>query len=205
MIIPQQENINSIETMVNSIRTDPSVYRWFSFLIVQPAIRSKFTLDQSIAALYTELKDIVARQRMLYALLLVSLLIICFFKLHLFFLFFSVVIFLVPCIKLYQRRKRSIEQISARIILEDFKDSMLQNMTLYQITERYSQDYNIPSLVDVIYHSDKILRYTFFSILIFMGFILPRYSDMQFNITAILFYHIINAILKTNIIYRRLK
>jgi len=116
-----------------------------------------------------------------------------------------VIILLYPCIKLHLRKKECVSQISRHVLSDDYDAAALAKTTLYQICEQYSRRYNIPSLVDAIYHSDNILRHTVFTAFVLIVLILPINTTLQRLLALLFSYQIVIIISNASIIYRRLK
>ncbi len=200
----QQENISNIEALISSIMVDSKVYQWFSFLLNQSELKTRLKNDENTNKLSSQLTNHILKQKILYFLILATLIIGIASNYFLIILLITLLLYLIST-RLRHKRKQLVAQISRSIISSDFQGQELTNKTLFQICEIYSQRYSIPSLVDAIYHSDRILRYAIISIIVIQNFIWPIYNDIQNDIFLIAFCLVINALLKTDFVYKRLK
>ena len=201
--------ITSIEAVENTINSDRQVFRWFTFLIVQPAVKAKMLKEETTRQLYSNFKRTMALQLIWYVGLLGCLLVLVFSK-HFIFLWLGI-LFLFPATYLHLNKKKYVRQISTRLLTQDFDIAELNKKTLYQIGESYSQKYNIPSLVDTIYFIDKISRATLITVFVLACLLLPFFIDSyqlnvwKFYFSLMIAYYLINALVNTNAIYRHLR
>ena len=202
MDIPRQENVTSIEAIRSTIKIDSQAYQWFAFLIVQPEIKSRLGKNAYIRKLYGDLRKIILIQMIAYLFLLGSLPFIVLLKYY--FFLPAAIIPAYFATRFHFKKKTCVSKISIHLVSEDFDLSILRNTTLYQICEQYSQRYNIPSLVDAIYRSDITMRYVVFFVST-IALLILSFPPIPYCLALFFLYHIANALLKTNMVYQRLK
>ncbi len=201
--------VTSLEAILNSIQTDPQVFRWFSFLIVQPKLKSELSQMENVKKMYGEFENTMAMQRGLVVILCLMLLCLISLRHYLFLLPGLSSLFL--WVLLQNRQKRKTKEIVRYLLSRDFKESELSQKTLFQICEIYSQKYHIPSLVDTIYSLDTISRLTIIGALILIRFIFPTLLNLPpLNmLQSIIFiagsYYLILCLLNTNFVFKYLK
>jgi hypothetical protein len=195
--------VSNIEALVNSIRTDKQVFRWFLFLIVQPPLISRLSGKNEVALLYDKLKRIIIQQRFLFIGLLIGTLALIALQKYLY--LFGLALFIYPIYKFSQAKQQCVAQISEHLLRSDFEENALCTKTLYQICEIYSRQHNIPSLVDAIYVQDNVARKTIIYSFVFTAWIYPLANIWAVFIAVILAYHIISAITQSSFIFKYLK
>ena len=171
MPVSFHKNVSSIEAIASSIETDEQVYRWFTFLIVQPALKANLLKEENAGELYAQFKKAALLQRTLYSFLLLCLCIIVFSKKFVY--LGAGILFIYPLIKIHLKKKDCVVKISTLLLKHDFDMAELCQKTLYQLGEIYSRKYNIPSLVDTIYALDNVSRKAIIFAFIFTAFIYP--------------------------------
>jgi len=102
------------------------------------------------------------------------------------------------------KQRRLVTQMAEHLLNNDYQEGELDVKTLYQIGEEYSLRYDIPSIVDVIYHLDKILRNVLFVTFVLAGCVLMLKAG-QIAIILLLSYQIAYAILNINTLYKVLR
>ena len=198
------QTINSMETVLSSIETDRQVYRWFTFLIIQPQTKVKFLNSPEIKQEYLTLKKILINQTILYGALIVLLFIILPIKKLPYLLVFLT--FIWPYWRLQSDKRKCIIRISRHMLSCDFEETELKRKTLYQITEHYSREYKIPSLVDIIYTSDRLARAILLGLVGIICYIYPLQLRLsQMLIAVLILYFLIKALVDTTFTYRNLK
>ncbi len=189
--------------MTSTIQTDPLAYRWFAFLIMQPAVISQLSLENENAVLYKNLKKTVLKQKLLHLILFFVLMAGTIAQQYA--LYTLSFFFFYPNWKFSHSKRHLVSQISMKIINRDFTEPNLKKSTFFQICEKYSRDYSVPSFVDKTYISDKILRYTALVTIITLILIRPVPSVLFFFIAFFCVYILIRIILNTDFFYRVLK
>lgn len=204
MKLPVQVIITNLDGLESSILTDAYVYRWFTHLVTQLSFKKRSLGLTKIEDDYRRITLISRLQR------------VCGLAAVILFLFYfqSKQLVIVPVFflagyfifKLRSKKKACVTRISIHFIREDFEPEVLKRTTLYQMSELYSQKYGILSLVDAIYHSDKIYRFTlwafFFSV--FYGIRLcPRCSDKYLLFIGLYIFMI--SIINSSFVYKRFK
>ncbi len=198
------QTINSMETVLSSIETDRQVFRWFTFLIIQPQTKLKFLNSPEIKQEYLTLKKTLINQTILYGALIVLLFIILPIKKLPYLLVFLT--FIWPYWRLQSDKRRCIIKISRHMLSCDFEETELKRKTLYQITEHYSREYKIPSLVDIIYTSDRLARAILLGLVGIICYIYPLQLRLsQMLIAVLILYFLIKALVDTTFTYRNLK
>ncbi|MCK5580285.1 MAG: hypothetical protein KAJ18_03335 [Candidatus Omnitrophica bacterium] len=196
------KKISSRTAILNSIETDPQTQRWFLFLITQAPVKQQLTNEKKLNSLYAKLKKITCQQNFTYTTFLCILSLGFIFQQPLVLGPGLILAFL--CIKIHSAKKQYIAQISAALIDNDFTEQSLEQNTLFQVGEFYSRKHKIPSLVDTIYHLDKISRAAVLFAFILTGPIC--FATLQVNVLSIILcFYIVNAIAKTSLIYKHLR
>ncbi len=191
--------VSSIESITATIENDSDTFHWFSYVICQPAVISRLSAQADIKIAYQLFKKTMLQQRLTAVTLLIFLLVIvCLQKYKYFWLAF---LFIYPLIKLNQAKKGCVVEISRRLLLEDFAESVLCQKTLYQIAEEYSRRLEIPSLVDSIYFRDRFLRR---SILVGLvgGVLIFTFSPLQALLIVGGSFFIVCVFLNSHLFYR---
>ena len=150
------KEITTPEALASSIDTDQHVLRWFTLLVVQPAVRAREMKEPHIQCLYVILKRVILSQYLLYLFIAGGALALIYLQ-HYSYLGWGL-FFIVPTIYLHQRLKQCVREIGMDLVHKDFEPKILCQKTLYQICEFYSQQYHIPSLVDNIFQWDNTTR-----------------------------------------------
>lgn len=165
------KEVTSPEALASSIDTDQHVLRWFTLLVVQPAIRQRASQDPKLQPLYSSLRITVTVQYLLYLLLAGAFFMIVYLNHYLY--LWLILLFVIPALYLHQRLKHCIQKIGLDIVQKDFEPSVLRQKTLYQISEFYSQQYRIPSIVDNIFTWDNTTRIIVIACAILAGQVIP--------------------------------
>ena len=150
------KEVTTPEALASSIDTDQHVLRWFTLLVVQPALRAREIQNPKTKILYKLLKKIVISQYLLYLLVATTFFILLIFQ-HYSYLNLGF-LFIIPALYLHQRLKQCVKEIGMEVVSKDFGPSVLRQKTLYQISEHYSRAYGIPSIVDNIFTWDNTTR-----------------------------------------------
>jgi len=196
-----QRNIFSLETLKNSIRTDSHTFRWFLHLCLQPSLAARTDWDAQDKRYFSRLKSSRLLQKILHSLLFVSVIISAVYSAP-FALGIVALIIIFLSLLLQRRKKYAVVSIASKMVSRDYEITVLQKTSLFQVSEKYSREYHIPSLVDVIYNTDKILRPVIFFLAAFVCLIWPFDSFCQALIIVFILYYLAVAILKTDILYR---
>ncbi len=193
--------ITSMSSLQSTIETDKHVFRWFMYLITEPAVKSDIILDQNTQKRYDQLKTTISYQR-ISCLFLLCLLFFTYYSKQYLLLFLGAAL-LCFCIILHQKIRKMVSQISIHLISQDFQQSNFDQKTLYQIGEFYGRKYKIKSLVIAMTSVDAIIRRMVLYALIFATFILPS-NFFQFWMLVMSTYYIAYAITHMSLIYNRL-
>jgi hypothetical protein len=196
------KNVSSLEAILSSIETDDQVYRWFSFLVVQPALKKSIVNQDSTTKVYDALKKINLFQGLIYIFLLVALFYILWSKQFIYLLLG--LLFIYPLFKIHSLKKKYVVELSRILLTRDFKPEEISQKTLYQLGEIYSRKFNIPSLVDTIYALDNTSRKAIIFAFVFTAFIYPL-KVWQIFASMILAYLLTQILIKTSVIYKHLK
>jgi hypothetical protein len=148
---------SNIETIINSIIYDPQVYFWFTLLLRQRPVREELiVLDDSLASDYLKYQRLQGARLVL---MLVSGSSFLFFLMsNHYLILFTALACVVGLIISTRRQKHIIIYLSRRLLLNTFPGDSITCKTLYQVAESYSRIYQIPSMVDVVYQWDCVLR-----------------------------------------------
>ena len=199
---PAQKNVTSIDALLSTIRTDTQTYRWFTFAVLHPSIQSQIIKTTNTNKLYAHLKQILIYQRLAYMALTAFCGIAIASKNNLYFGLCLLLIY--PLTALHNRKKNIIVHISQYLLSQDFDSSTIAQKTLYQISEFYAKRYNIPSLIDIISHYDRIVRNTILLSILIAGIIYP-FNWGQIILTAAASCFLIYGLIGTQTIYKKLK
>jgi len=142
----------------STILMDRYVYRWFLFLITQPAFRAAAIDIGELSARYAVLDKIVLWQRIL--LLFAPFVAWGYLTTGNWFWIVGAIVLGLAGFKLLQAKRQEVAHIGVAVIARDFPTDTLAKLTLYQLCEIYSIKFDVLSLVDAIYHLDKIFRFT---------------------------------------------
>lgn len=200
MAIPFHKRINSIETVVNSIRYDPQVFRWFTKFVAHPAIRERLKDSAENQKLYAQLRTITARQTVLFILSAALIMTVYFTRQPV-----GLLLGIPITMALYQlsaRQKNAVAEITASVLRMDSESIQLEAKTLYQVCEYYGNRLGITSLVSIIARQDDILRRTVIYVCVLTCLIYP----IVWNDWAILCAFILmRAVINTPLVFDRLK
>lgn len=150
--------VSTPEALASSIDTDQHVLRWFTYLVAQHSVQSRFRNEPAVRKFYHNFKKAMGLQCMFSLLLLGTFILLVVTKHYFYFLGLSVFIFC--SVRVHLVLKNCVREISMSMILRDFEDSILRKKTLYQVSEFYSRRHHIPSLVDYMFAWDNIWRMT---------------------------------------------
>lgn len=151
-----QDNIFSIETLENSIRSDWQIHRWFLCLILTAQLRLAFLANGANKKHYTLLQRCLTYGKGLYLFILICF-IVSFFKPH-FLLLFIISVCLIRLCVLFRQTRESVTFLSVNLIKQENFPKSVECMTLYQLGEYFAGKYKIPSLIDVIYAQDSLQK-----------------------------------------------
>jgi len=167
----QNEVINNITAIKNSLKTDRYVFRWFTNLILRPRIRERLKCIDNVDELYKNLRANLFKQRISFIFLLLLAL---FFIAADQFMYVIIGLLFLSLYILYRRRTNDfIVQISSILLSEDFAKKDKRIISLYQITEFYGSKYKVPSLIDVLNALDNIGMVALFTGAILIRIISP--------------------------------
>ena len=199
-----QENVSSFEAILNSIKYDPEVCRWFEFFVTQPAVMEELFSDPSMGREYRVVKDAILKQRILFAAAMISILLVMIFQVMWVFLVVPVVVYF--WIRLKKLKTKSVAAISEALISRDYSPKeILSNITLYQLCEQYSKKYGIASLVDKIYCFDQVKRR---SVIVFLMIVIGIWTvafSWKAALAMLCYYELIKAAAMTAAVYRHLR
>ncbi|MCD4782112.1 MAG: hypothetical protein K8S27_16425 [Candidatus Omnitrophica bacterium] len=164
MTIQPLKNVNSLTALHRTILNDSYTYQWFTRLIAQPEVRSEVSKDPDIHQCYKTLASNFMQQRVLHLIFWGTVLTLLLLKNYLL-LLTVVILVLIPFVKLQKKSREYVALISLKIIKGKYTQDNISQTSLYQLSEQLSREFHIPSIVDIIYHTDKILRYA----IIFLG------------------------------------
>ncbi len=146
------------EGLRSTILVDKYVSRWFLFLILQPSFKTR---SDGLPGLQSAYRSIRRCEILLWCL---GIGMGAFCSLAFEMKSYAVAVPALAGLFLFFRtltvKKTHIADISLYFIERDFPPETLAKTTLYQIGEIYSERHEIPSLVDTMYHLDRIYRFT---------------------------------------------
>jgi len=193
---------SSLTTILNSIRYDPQVCRWFLLLIEQPGAKKEI-LDQDPQRKiqYLKLRAATIGQTLLFG-LFVGWLWFWSGNRQMALLLFPLSL-LLALWRLNSQKKDLIATLSEALLLVKDTSQSLSQKTLYQIAEIYSREYRIPSLVDTIFHWDRFLQSVFLAMFVAYNFIWPM-AIIPFFATLFFGLFFAQILFRLNVFYKRL-
>ncbi len=194
--------LSSLPSLTSSIATDFEVYRWFSWLVIQPMVQSQLKSQPENISLYQKLRKNIFWQRILYGCISIGLMAIIFSKQY--FFAWGAIPCLVMVIALYLLKRKCIIELSSALLKKDFEAKGLSGKTLYQMSEIYSREYHTLSLVDAIYHWERLSRKAVMFAFILTSFIYPLQLGAAFSFILI-FYGMAFLFFNTTFAYRLLR
>ena len=152
---------------------DKYVGRWFLFLILQPSFKARAAGLTDIQSAYRAIR----RSGILLWFLGggSSVLFLLALETRQYLFVFPAIAGVFFFFKTLDAKKKKIADVILYFIEQDFPPDILAKTTLYQLGEVYSETYRIPSLVDTIYHLDKIYRFT----LVFSFFLVAYITNIN--------------------------
>ncbi len=204
MTVSHQEHVSSFEAIINSIKYDAEVCRWFEFLIDQPAVSAQISAEEGIARAYQDIQLSLLRQRVLFAFALASIAAVILSKSL--WPLLAVPLILFGWLHSQKAKAAAVVAVSERLIRRDYVPvDILSNITLFQLSEQYSKKYKVASLVDKIYCFDRVKRY---SVLVFLVVVMAIWTvafSWKAALVMLCYYELIKAALMTAVVYRRLQ
>jgi len=182
---------------------DSYVFRWFTFLVMQPKYKIQSCGQRTIEKYYSSFTqaNIIQGAAGLAAGY-------CFY----YFITEQVWMFLVAGIlawlvvlRCQNRKKACIADIAVHYLIEDYSEQQISHMTLYQISEQYAKKYNILSIVDAVFGLDSLYRISLLFI-IFLVICIVNFTQNWIEQIAliIVFYTIMTYLFRTSFFYKRL-
>jgi hypothetical protein len=209
MALSFHKEVTTPEALASSIEIDHHVLRWFSLLIVQPAIRVRQIHRPKMVGSYRMLKVLIIAQYVWHLAVGGSLFILLYLRNYSGLWWMLTLI--VPAILLQQALKKCAQEIGMDIVGQDFDPAGLRQKTLYQISEFYSRKYGVPSIVDNIFVWDNTSRLVVIGGAIFAGELAQmvikvyRISFVLTFLTIIAAAYFIFSFLHTFILYKNLR
>ena len=151
-----QDNIFSIETLGNSIRSDWQIQRWFLCLIFSPKVRQLLETTEQARKHYALLQNCFFYSHCLYIVLLLASVLLIVTGQYLWLIF--IVLSLIGLNGLFRLGRNAVVVLSLNLVNEDKPPQGLESSTLYQLGEYYGDKYKVPSLIDVIFAQDSLQR-----------------------------------------------
>jgi len=163
----------TMEGLRSTILVDKYVSRWFLFLILQPSFKARGDGLPDIQSAYRAIRQC----EILLWCLGIGMCALCSLALEMksYVVAVPALAGLFPFFRTLTVQKSHIADISLYFVERDFPPETLAKTTLYQMGEIYSERYEIPSLVDTIYHLDKIYRVT----LVFSFFLVAYITNIN--------------------------
>ncbi|MFA5260317.1 MAG: hypothetical protein WC450_03720 [Candidatus Omnitrophota bacterium] len=173
-VIPQSK-VSSFPTLIRTLDNDFYSWRWFSYLLAQPPVKTALILEKDMPRQYRALARIERQELLLAGILLLSwagLLTP-----------FRIPVAVLLCFGLWvssyltTKKKAIITQISTRWLQKEFLPGDFEQKTLYQISEIISKKYKVTSLVDAVYFSDTVFRilYLGWFVLLLVPYPIPNF------------------------------
>ena len=197
-----QNAVSSLTSVINSIENDRQVYRWFLIFISLAEIKRTLCVEDKIKAGYQTLKRIQITEIMTY--LVLGLIIVASYLIKQPWMLLAGGIPLVILVNLFRKNRRCVAMISEQFLIKSIQPEKLNRQTLYETCEYLSQQYNIPSLVDIITFQDTIGRKVLLGAILFIPFIYP-FRTWQIVVVIIMVFLATLAIVNTSFVLRKLK
>lgn len=199
-----QENVSSFEAIINSIKYDPEVCRWFEFFVTLPAVAAELSSGAGMERAYRDIQRSILAQRILLgaAILNVAAIVV---------LETLWPVLAAPFIVFFWFRFQTIKNagvvsISDYLIRRDYGSlDALSSVTLYQLCEEYAQNQGVASLVDKIYCFDQVKRYSVLALFVVGLVIWVGTFSWKVVLGALCYYELIKAALMSAVVYRRLQ
>ncbi len=187
----------------SSIQLDHHIYRWFLYLLYQDPIKQDILKGEEQVEEY---KQLTLLNFLLFfigsGIFVLSFFLVSTFNLY---TFMGVMVFCIFFYVVYYQKKQRVSQLGLLLIQKNFSEQELASSTLYQLAEKLSGQYNTVSLVDAIYHLERMYKVAFlFSFLIF-GYILYIDAWIERVLAFLLFYFFIVLIVNTSFFYNTYK
>ena len=193
----------SIRGLRSTILIDKYVGRWFLHLISQPSFKARAA---GLPAIQSAYRAVRRYEIALWGLAgWSSLFFVLALELKNSFLVFPALAGVFFFSKTLSAKKRKIADISLYFVEQDFNPETLAQTTLYQIGEIYSERYRIPSLVDAMYHLDKIYRFT----LVFSFFLVAYITSINIfilrQVAFVALFFGVALVVNSTLFYRRFR
>ncbi|HSA30965.1 MAG TPA: hypothetical protein P5160_04095 [Candidatus Omnitrophota bacterium] len=199
-----QEQVSSFEAIINSIKHDAEVCRWFEFLVTHPAVRQEISSGDRMGRAYRDIEASTVKQRTLFALAVLSAVAVAVFKTW--WPFLAVPLILFFWFRSQDIKNKAVLSLSEILIRRDYAPvKILSKISLYHLAEEYSQKYGIASLVDKIYCFDRVKRYAIFIFFVLSFVIWVGAFSWKIVLALVCYYELIKAALMTTAVYRRLQ
>lgn len=196
------KNPTTIESIKSSIDTDTHVYRWFLNLILQPSVRQQFDGIDGPEQTYATLRAVMRVQGTVAGLFLLIMLLGYFLKDP---AYFWVSAFLMyPIFRLHMKKKHCVISITERLFETDPEKTLLMKQTLYKTCEQYSRKHKVPSMVDYICFSNRILRWTLLIGFVLTIVVLP-FRGIENGIAFLLVYLAVYAFVNSTAVHKVIK
>ena len=197
------EKVSSLDAIINSIQAETQICRWFALLIEQPGIREKLLKkNKAVSILYSKLNYAHSALAVFnFLTILGGILILAFgeYQYVPIFLFLGYGIFLFG-----KKRKNLVAQISQELLAEDFPGDTITTKSLYQITEIYSREQAIPSLIDTFSYWDRFMQIGIIGAYLACTLVFPI-KLWKYALVIPLVMFTIQSLIQLKVIYRRLK
>ncbi len=198
------ERVSSLQTIVNSIRYDPQVVRWFLLLVEQPAVQKKILAHYPEGKKDYQLLLAIPTLELIGGLLALVLGAWCWQMKHWGGLGLLIVLVIYPTWRIIVWRRQVIAELSRKFLVLEFPPEELPKKSLYQIAEILGQSYAIPTLVDTIYHWDRALRVGILIFGVVVSFIYPLKIVAYITALAVFFF-VLKTLLRWRVIYQRMR
>ncbi len=204
MTASYQENVSSFNAIINSIKFDAEVCRWFEFLVSQPAVWAQLSSAPQMERAYRDIKEAIFKQRVLLGAAALS--VPAAIVLKIFWVVLVTPAIMYFWVRLQKLKARAVVAVSETLISRDYSPKeILANITLYQLSEQYAKKYGIASLVDKIYCFDRVKRYSIFVFLVIVIGIWTVAFSWKAAVVMLCYYELVKALLMTAVVYRRLR
>jgi len=129
-----QEQVSSFEAIINSIKHDAEVCRWFEFLVTHPAVRQEISSGDRMGRAYRDIEASTVKQRTLFALAVLSAVAVAVFKTW--WPFLAVPLILFFWFRSQDIKNKAVLSLSEILIRRDYASvKILSKISLYHLAE----------------------------------------------------------------------
>ena len=195
MTFKKLEKVSSLRAVQNTIRYDTQVAFWFRQLLFRPELRASLETDPPAKVNYATASLFHGLETALFvceACFLVAALI--------FDQVFAALVAIALAIAAHNagdRKRAALSRIGSGLVRQELVADALPRTTLYQMCERLSRRYNVPSLIDTITYSDAVLRRAIVTADVLLILIWPVFALWKWFALLLATYHLLGVLSRT--------